>query len=103
MYNPNVIPFMSGMRLNRYVSYAGGYTREAVKSNVYVVYANGSVKKATRYFFFKSYPRLEPGAEIIVPMRSKEKRGLSLMETMTISTALSSLALIVITIVKTVK
>lgn len=103
VYNPNVIPFMSGMRLNRYVSYAGGYTREAVKSNVYVVYANGSVKKATRYFFFKSYPRLEPGAEIIVPMRSKEKRGLSLMETMTISTALSSLALIVITIVKTVK
>ena len=103
VYNPNVIPFISGMRLKRYVSNAGGYTREAVKSNVYVVYANGSVKKATRFFFFKSYPRLEPGAEIMVPMKSKERRGLSLMETMSISTALSSLALIVITIVNSVK
>ena len=84
-------------------SSAGGYTREAVKSNVYVVYANGSVKKTTRYFMFRHHPRLEPGAEVMVPMKSAQKNRLSLAETMTISTALSSLALIVITIVNAVK
>jgi protein involved in polysaccharide export with SLBB domain len=103
VYNPNVIPFIEGMRLNRYISEAGGYTNEAVKSNVYVVYANGSVKKTTRYFMFRHHPRLEPGAEIMVPVKAVQKNRLSLAETMTISTALSSLALIVITIVNAVK
>jgi protein involved in polysaccharide export with SLBB domain len=103
VYNPNAIPFIEGMGLNRYVSNAGGYTRDAVKSNVYVVYANGSVKKTTRYFMFRHHPRLEPGAEIMVPVKAIQRNRLSLAETMTISTALSSLALIVITIVNAVK
>ncbi|NWJ51829.1 MAG: SLBB domain-containing protein [Bacteroidetes bacterium] len=103
VYNPNVIPFIDGMRLNRYISNAGGYTNDAVRSNVYVVYANGSVKKSTRYFIFRHHPRLEPGAEIMVPEKAAQKNRLSLAETMAISTALSSLALIVITIVNAVK
>ncbi len=103
VYNPNVIPFIKGMRLKRYIGNAGGFTREAVKSNVYVVYGNGSVKKTTRYLFFRHYPRIEQGAEVMVPMKSKVRRGLSLLETVSISTAMSSLALIVITIVNSVK
>jgi protein involved in polysaccharide export with SLBB domain len=103
VYNPNVIPFIEGMRLNQYVSNAGGYTRDAVKSNVYVVYANGSVKKTTRYLLFRHHPRLEPGAEIMVPVKAAQKSRLSLGETVAISTAMSSLALIIITIVNAVK
>jgi len=103
VYNPNVIPFIKGYRLNRYISNAGGFTQDAVPSNVYVVYANGSVSKARRYFFIRSFPRLEPGAEIIVPVKSVSKNKLSGAETMAISTGLASLALIIITIVNAVK
>ena len=103
VYNPNVIPFINGMRLNRYISNAGGYTNEAVKSNVYVVYANGSVKKTTRYLMFRHHPRLEPGAEIMVPVKAVSKSRMSLGESVAISTALSSLAMIIITIVNAVK
>jgi protein involved in polysaccharide export with SLBB domain len=103
VYNPNVIPFIEGMRLNEYVSNAGGYTREAVRSNVYVVYANGSVKKASHFIFIRSYPRLEPGAEVMVPVKPAVKNRWSLAETMAITTGLSSLALILITIVNAIK
>jgi len=103
VYNPNVIPFIEGMGLNRYVSNAGGYTREAVRSNVYVVYANGSVKKVSQFIGIRHYPRLEPGAEIMVPLKPAVKNRLSLAETMAISTGLASLALILITIVNAVK
>jgi protein involved in polysaccharide export with SLBB domain len=103
VYNPNVIPYIEGMHLHQYISNAGGYTREAVRSNVYVVYANGSVKKATRYFFIRHYPRLEPGAEIMVPLKPVSKNRMSAVETMAISSGLASLALILITIVNAVK
>jgi protein involved in polysaccharide export with SLBB domain len=103
VYNPNVIPFISGMRLNEYVSNAGGYTREAVRSNVYVVYANGSVKKVSRFIGIRHYPRLEPGAEIMVPLKPVSKNRMSAVETMAISSGLASLALILITIVNAVK
>jgi protein involved in polysaccharide export with SLBB domain len=103
VYNPNVIPFISGTGLRAYISNAGGFTREAVRSSVYVVYANGSVKKSSHFLFFRFYPRLEPGSEIMVPVKPAIKNRLSGPETMAISTGLASLALIIITIVNAVK
>jgi hypothetical protein len=98
-----VIPFISGTGLRAYISNAGGFTREAVRSSVYVVYANGSVKKSSHFLFFRFYPRLEPGSEIMVPVKPAIKNRLSGPETMAISTGLASLALIIITIVNAVK
>lgn len=102
VYSPNVIPYLKEFKLKKYISNAGGFTREAKPGHIYVVYANGVIKKTNSILFIRDYPRIEPGAEIIVPTKIDKKR-LSLGETIGISTAVSSLALILITVINAVK
>lgn len=84
--------------LGHYVTQAGGFSENARKSKVFVIYANGSVDRTRNLIFFKIYPNIEPGAEIIVPEKPK-KDGISMQETLAISSTLSSLALVTITII----
>jgi protein involved in polysaccharide export with SLBB domain len=84
-----------------YISQAGGFADNAQKRKSFVIYANGSVAKTNSFLWFKSYPNLEPGAEIVVP-RKPEKKG-SVQETIAISSSLASMALIIITIVNLIK
>ena len=102
VYRPNVIPYVKGWTLRQYISNAGGFTKDAIRRNIYVIYANGSVKK-TSSFLFNSYPKIEPGAEIIVPLKPKKHNRLSAGTVIGLSSALASLSLMVVTIVKTIK
>lgn len=102
VYRPNVIPYVKGMSLQDYISNAGGFSRDASRRNVYVIYANGSVKKTSKFLFFKDYPPISPGAEIIVPLKSRNMGRLPAASAIGLSSALASLALVVITIIKTI-
>ena len=82
-----------------YVSRAGGFAPEAKKSKSYIIYANGSIDRTHKILFFNSYPRVEPGAEIVVP-RKPERRSISTGEAVSVASALSSMAFIIITILK---
>jgi protein involved in polysaccharide export with SLBB domain len=97
-----VIPYVKGMSFQQYISNAGGFTRDASRRNVYVVYANGSVRKTSKFLFFKGYPPIGPGAEIIVPQKSHTGGRLGTTSAIGLSSALASLALVVITIIKTI-
>jgi len=81
-----------------YISMAGGYNDVAIPRKTYVIYANGSVKKTSSFLGIKSYPEIEPGAEIIVPSKARTKE-MTPQEILGISTALTSLALIVVTLI----
>jgi len=92
--------FVKGEPLNYYLTQAGGTTDQARRSKIYVVYSNGSVNRTHNGFFglFRSYPRVDAGAEVIVPGK-KATRGMSVGEALGISsTALSLVSLIIITI-----
>lgn len=95
--NPNGIVFKPGKSLKGYVNGAGGFTSNALKRNVYVKYANGTAEGATRFLFFKSYPKIKPGAEIMVPKRA-EREPITTQGWIGISSALASVAAIVITL-----
>jgi hypothetical protein len=58
-----------------------------------VVYANGSVKGTKSFLFFKSYPRVRPGAEIYVPMK-RERERLRVAEIVSIVLTLATLLVI---------
>lgn len=93
------IPFNSKNSFNDYISSAGGYSGESWIKNSYVVYANGKAATIKKFLFFKSYPKILPGSEIIVP-KKPEKKGLSTGEIIGISSALASLAGVVIAILR---
>src|SRR5690606_9982335 len=70
-----------------------GFDNRAKKRRTYVVYANGEVARTKNFLFFKSYPSVEPGAEIIVPSKSR-KIPFMPGEIIGITTGLPTLALI---------
>jgi hypothetical protein len=74
----------------------------ANRSKSYVIYANGSVDVTHNFFGIKNYPKLEPGAEIVVPRKDESKR-MSVGELVSIGSALTSMALLLVTLLNTVK
>lgn len=68
---PNTTRFTPGLGFLDYISRGGGFSARAIKRRAFVIYANGNVKRTKRFMFFNSYPRVEPGSEIIVPLKTR--------------------------------
>jgi len=95
---PGTVVFERGKSLGSYIDNAGGFGQRAYKGKAYVVYPNGTVKATRHFLFFKSYPLVKPGSDILIP-KKPEKRGLSTTEFIGITSALASLAAIVLGII----
>ncbi|MCF8254259.1 MAG: hypothetical protein K9J84_06745, partial [Bacteroidia bacterium] len=85
--------------LKTYVSQAGGFSSQALKKRSYVVYANGTANDTKSFLFFKFYPKIKPGSEIVIPIKD-EKKNLSTVEVISIATSLTSMLVILSTLLK---
>lgn len=92
--SPSLIRFDSKHSLKDYVSFSGGYALRAKKNRSYVIYANGDIKATKNFLFFKTYPKLAPGAMVVVPNKG-EKSKMSITEVLAITTALSTIGLLI--------
>jgi protein involved in polysaccharide export with SLBB domain len=98
--SPNSIIYGKRKGFKRYISEAGGFSDRSLKRRSYIAYANGSVKSTRKIlFFFNNYPGVQPGAEIFIPKKD-EKRGLNVGELVGITSALASLGLILLNVIK---
>ena len=86
----NTVAYERGKSLAKYVDEAGGFASDANKKNTYIIYMNGKVAKAGHG------ARVEPGCEIVVP--AKMKRRLSMAETLSLGSSMSSIAAMIATI-----
>lgn len=100
---PTQIPFNESYTVRNYLSAAGGVSENGKKSKIYVLYANGKAKSTNNFLFIKNYPTVKPGTEIIVPRKSERRNRLSTGEVIGISSALASLAGVVIAILQLTK
>jgi protein involved in polysaccharide export with SLBB domain len=91
---PTSTRFQQGARLRQYVSKAGGFTDSSRKGKAYVVYANGDVTRTRKLLFFSIYPRVAPGAEIIVP-KKPIREGITAQGWIGIGTSLATLGLLI--------
>ena len=91
----NTVAYVKGKRASYYIDEAGGFASDAVKSKAYVIYMNGKVAKVSQG------ARIQPGCEIIVP--SKLKRKMSVAETMSLGSSMSSIAAMIATIANMTK
>jgi protein involved in polysaccharide export with SLBB domain len=94
------IPYQSGKSFKSYISSAGGFSKDAWKRSSYIVYANGKAATTKKFLVFKHYPRVHPGAEIIVPQEPPAKSRISATEFIGISSAIASLAGVVIALLR---
>jgi len=68
---PNSVKYLSNNTFKDFINGAGGYTTTSARKKSYVIYSNGSVRRVKSLGFFKIYPRIDKGAEIIVPKEVK--------------------------------
>jgi len=93
------VPFQKRNSMKDYINEAGGFSGDAWRKKAYVVYANGKAATTKHFLFFKFYPKVLPGSELVVPKKS-EKKNMSTGEIIGISSALASLAGVVIAILR---
>ena len=100
---PNSVTYTKGMSVGKCLSQAGGYNDVARKYPI-VIYMNGKVATTKRCFiFFKRYPKVEPGCEIVVPTKTQRDRKTSLAEVLSIASSTTSMAAMVTSIINTLK
>ena len=87
-------PYDKGISFRKAINRAGGVKRSSDYKNAYVVYQNGDVRGTKNFLFFRSRPKLEPGAIVVVPVKDK-RRTITLQETISMTSALASLTLLV--------
>lgn len=92
---PTSVSYSNGKNMRYYIRNAGGFGRQASKSQTYVIYMNGSVSKIGRR---AASSKIEPGCEIVIPSKPK-KQGLSATETISIATSVASLATMVVALI----
>lgn len=96
---PNSVTYTKGMTVKDYLGQAGGYNDTARKYPI-VIYMNGKVATTRRVgIFFKRYPKVEPGCEIVVPSKTQQERRTSLAEIMSIGSSATSMAAMITSIV----
>lgn len=86
----NTVAYEKGKRASYYIDQAGGFASDAIKSKSYIIYMNGKVAKVGHG------AKVQPGCEIVVP--AKLKRKMSIAETMSLGTSMSSIAAMIATI-----
>ena len=91
---PITVRYDKGLTFRDYVSKAGGFSEDARKKKSYILYANGSVDRTRKFLFWNNYPRVEAGAEIIVPKRP-DRQPMSAQAWIALSTSIATLALVI--------
>jgi protein involved in polysaccharide export with SLBB domain len=93
------IPYRSGKGFKYYINAVGGVDSKGWKKKAYIIYPNGKAAVTGSFLFFRSYPKVRPDSQIVVPEKPESKR-MSAGEWVGIGSVISSLALLIITAFK---
>ncbi len=96
---PNQLKYNKCKSFKKYISEAGGFTSNSLKRKAYVVYQNGTAKSTKNYLFFRCYPKVQPGSEIIVPSKP-ERKTLTTVEAISITTSMTTLMVLILNFIK---
>ncbi|WP_406749737.1 SLBB domain-containing protein [Aquirufa salirivi] len=100
LQNPISVSYREGYSLTDYIAEAGGFAPNAIKSQIFVKSPNGLSTQTKKFLFFKNYPRVLPGSEIVVNgIPPGTKKGLSTAEIIGLSTSLASFSITIITLI----
>ncbi|MBV5283198.1 MAG: SLBB domain-containing protein [Paludibacter sp.] len=98
---PTYVGYQKGMSLGKYINNAGGFSIQAEKKKVFVLYANGTAKSTNRFMWIRFYPKIQPGARIIVPEKPAElKAKLSPGENIAVLTSVTSVVALIYSMLK---
>ncbi len=96
---PNSTTYYKKMKVKDCLDQAGGYGANAKRRPI-VIYMNGKAAPTKGFWFFKNYPKIEPGCEVLV-MDKREREKMSMTEVMSIASSTTSMAAMVTSLIST--
>ena len=93
------IPYRSGKGFKYYINAVGGVDNKGWKKKAYIIYPNGKASVTGSFLFFRSYPKVTPDSQIVVPEKP-DTRKMSTGEWVSIGSVITSLALLIVTAFK---
>jgi len=93
------IPYRNGKGFKYYINAVGGVDNKGWKKKAYIIYPNGKASVTGSFLFFRSYPTVTPGSQIVVPEKPETKK-MSTGEWVSIGSVITSLALLIVTAFK---
>jgi protein involved in polysaccharide export with SLBB domain len=93
------IPYDNGKGFRYYLNAVGGVDNKGWKKKAYIIYPNGKAAVTSSFLFFRNYPKVTPGSQIIVPEKPEVKK-MSTGEFVSIAGVLASLAGVIIAILR---
>ncbi|MBC7888545.1 MAG: SLBB domain-containing protein [Ferruginibacter sp.] len=91
------IPYEKGKGFNYYINSVGGLDSKAWKKKAYIIYPNGKAAIASSFLFFKFYPKVTAGSQIVIPEKPETKKT-SISEFVSIASVLVGMTGVVIAI-----
>jgi polysaccharide export outer membrane protein len=99
VYNPSLVNFDPKFSFSEYISQAGGFGERVRKNRVYVSYPNGRTHRTKQFLFFRSYPKVEPGSVVTVPVKEpKNEQPMSRGERFALLSLFTTIAITLIRI-----
>lgn len=95
---PTSMIWAKGWNAKDYIKRAGGFAPRAYKKLTYVVHANGESESVRHILFFRKYPEVRPGSEVVVPQKPEPK--LQAPAYVSMGSTLVSMAAIIVTLLK---
>lgn len=94
------IPYTKGRSFNYYLDAVGGLDARGWKKKAYVIYPNGKAAVSNSFLlFFRTYPKVLPGSQIVVPEKPLTKR-MSTGEWVSIGAIITTLGTLMVTAFK---
>jgi protein involved in polysaccharide export with SLBB domain len=93
------IPYEKGKGFRYYLDAVGGADAKGWMKKAYIIYPNGKANVASSFLFFRNYPKVTPGSQIIVPEKPEVKK-MSTGEFVSVAGILASLAGVIIAILR---
>jgi protein involved in polysaccharide export with SLBB domain len=94
------IPYKKSKGFAYYLSSVGGVDGKGWKKKAYIIYPNGKAAVSHQFLlFFRSYPKVLPGSQIVVPEKPETKR-MSAGEWVSIASVLVSMGVLITTAIK---
>ena len=93
------IPFLKGKGLNYYIGAVGGLDNKGWKKKAYIIYPNGKAAVTNHFLFFKHYPKVTAGSQIVIPEKPVINKT-TFVEIISVAGVLVSMAGVVIAITR---
>ncbi len=98
--NPIASTYEKGRGLKYYINQGGGFGLRAKKRKVYVIYPHGAASATKGFLFFRKYPKVSPGTEIVVPEKPY-KTPMPAVAWVGLGSAFATMSLTIVSIVNT--